>query len=125
MNTKKPRSKGTGFFEPAKIGSRAGDFIRFQTVGTYMKSLRCTVNNRLDGANVGFPHFVGTSVGMTDLDSEMRALLTDITLSHACTSLSHWNGLCKSFLLNIASFILADAHLHCKPFYKKNRGNFQ
>lgn len=46
-----------------------------------------TVNDCLDGADVGLPHLVGSSVRMAYGITEMNAFLTNITLCHDNTSI--------------------------------------
>ena len=58
------------------------DLVGTEASGTSIHMARSTVNNRLDTLDVGFPHTVGTSVGVGNLNTEGHALAAKITLSH-------------------------------------------
>ena len=87
-----------------------------------MKSLGSPVHNRLYSANVRFPNFVGSSMGMADLVAKVYALLTDITFSHHCTSFIQRPDhvrLSSSDSQNHNICILTDLFSQCKKNFKK------
>ena len=64
-------------------------FTGFQAGSTNVHFLNPTVGGfNANRFNVGFPHFIGSSMRMTHFDSEMSTLITNSTSSHDCTSLS-------------------------------------
>ena len=76
--------------------------IRLQAVRTYMKSLGRTVNNRLHGADIGLPHFVGSSMRVAYLNAEVYSFFADIAFCHNALHLLHstiaqapWNSPCS------------------------------
>ena len=63
-------------------------FTGFQAGSTNVHFLKPTVGGfNANRFNVGFPHFIGSSMRMTHFDSEMSTLITNSTSSHDCTSL--------------------------------------
>ena len=64
-------------------------FTGSQAGSTYVHFLRYTVYLDLYRFYVRFPHFVGSSMWMTYVVSEMSAFFTNCTLCHDCTSLTY------------------------------------
>ena len=64
-------------------------FSGSQTRSTYIHLL-CTAVScfNFNGFYIGFPHFIGSSMWMTYIISEMSSFLTDCTFSHDSTSLT-------------------------------------
>jgi len=54
-----------------------------------MQGLGRTIHNRLNGADVGLPSLVRSSVGMAHLVAKEQTFLTDITFCHDKTSFAH------------------------------------
>ena len=81
---------------------RTSNDVRLQAVRTYMKSLGRAVNNRLHGADIGLPHFVGSSMRVAYLNAEVYSFFADIAFCHNALHLLHstiaqapWNSPCS------------------------------
>ena len=64
-------------------------FSGSQTRSTYIHLL-CTAGSGFNfyGLHIWFPHFIGSSMRMTHVVTEMSSLITNSTSSHDCTSLT-------------------------------------
>ena len=81
-------------------------FSGSQTRSTYIHFL-CSAGSCFysDGFNVRFPHFVGSSMGMTHIVTKVNTLLTNCTFSHHCTSLGLFESGDSQLLLLYQNYI--------------------
>ena len=106
-----PIYRWSRFFIPTL---RTSNDVRLQAVRTYMKSLGRAVNNRLHGADIGLPHFVGSSMRVAYLNAEVYSFFADIAFCHVLHLLYLFHSVFK-----VNSGILSDLPDECKGFFAK------
>ena len=79
---KKSSTKRAAFYEKISLKLCSLNGSRPQTCSTYVDSFSSTVHISFNGLDVGFPHFVGSSMRMAHIASEMSAFFTNCTLCH-------------------------------------------
>ncbi len=84
--------------------------------GTYMHSLRLSVNLALYAEDIGLPDCIRSSVRVTHIISEMNSLAANITLSHYLTSRRYLHNQYIVRKRNIC--ILSKENQYCKEFFE-------